>query len=131
MHRESCSDDHMPVTRGYMQALSLGRFVAPENFRKFDFFRNPSVASRMGLGDHLVTKWEYSSAHWIPRNDPHGPGDGRLVTVPLGFEPTVAVLFAGCMLPFSLGGALPKAIKFSKGENCVKICDMTTPPPPL
>ena len=36
-------------------ALAGGCLVAPEKFSKFDFFRNPSVAPRMGLGDHLVT----------------------------------------------------------------------------
>ena len=33
----------------------VGCLVTLEKFSKFDFFRNPSVAPRMGLGDHLVT----------------------------------------------------------------------------
>ena len=33
----------------------IGCLVTVESFSHFDFFRNPSVAHRMGLGDHLVT----------------------------------------------------------------------------
>ena len=36
-------------------AVFTGCLVAPEKISKFDFFRNPSAAPGMCLGDHLVT----------------------------------------------------------------------------
>ena len=33
----------------------VGFLVTLESFSHFHFFRNPFVAARMGLGDHLVT----------------------------------------------------------------------------
>ena len=57
----------------------VGCLVALEKFSHFDFFRNPSVAPRMGLGDHLVTipvlERPWGPAWWPlgPSCPSHGP----------------------------------------------------------
>ena len=55
---------------------------------------------------------------------PRGLGHGRSLTILFGLGPVVAVVFAVCMLPSSLRGALPKATEFSgsvrtKAASCL------------
>ena len=51
-----------PHTPGYglpksPRIAGFGLFCGTAKFMKFHFFWNPSVASGIGLGDHLVTIW--------------------------------------------------------------------------
>ena len=46
-----------PPYRPSLRLHWIGCLVVPEHFSKFIFFRHPSVAPGMGLGDHLVTIW--------------------------------------------------------------------------
>ena len=115
------TDAILPPFGGYSRSITPTGDIGcpPENFRKFEFFRDPSVASGMGLGGHLVIIRGSSSPHGDPRDDarPTWPGPWAFRHRSVWFEARCGRSVCRLHDPSSLRGALPKAIEFASAQN--------------